>query len=267
MRGGDPVRVGCCMCTWNESRMVPLAVESTKDFVDRYVVVDCDSDDGTREVIEKIGAWWGLDVEVHNKPNMRLRVARAYAIERMKDCNWILICDGDEVFHTDGPNNIMNLKRFLKRKNVVSRAPMNYLSGDLLHTQPGKTRLVGHKFLYHNNGTLEAYPTRRYDLPVMRGSVINLNRVYKFNCNVKSPRRMFLRNYWYEWCKASDAYKRVGIEEYVKRKLGVEDLTESINRWWREYKDTLAEYDEEKYGYYPRVIREYIHRGRIRGCG
>jgi hypothetical protein len=28
------------MCTWEEEQMAPLAIESTKDFVDRYIVVD-----------------------------------------------------------------------------------------------------------------------------------------------------------------------------------------------------------------------------------
>lgn len=255
--------VASVICTWDEARMAPLAIESTKDFVDEYIVVDAGSVDGTRKVINECADRWDLKISIYDKPDMRLRFARMFAIEQT-DADWILIQDGDEIFHTDGPNSIHNLRTMLDKENVVYRAPMNYLYRDLLHTQKKKTRLPGHMFLYHNNGTFSLRPAKR-DLPGYKGNLVNLEKVYKFNCNVKSPKRMFLRNHWYDWSK-TDAHETYTIEEFVRRKLDVPDLTPVIEEWYnKRMGENLVRYDETKYGYYPKVIREYIERGLIYG--
>lgn len=264
------------MCTWNERLMVPLAIESTKDFVDEYVVVDKGSEDGTVNAIEECAERWGLNVHIYVRPDLILRFARLFAIGRA-DAEWILIQDGDEVFHTDGPNSIFDL--ILDERNAVYLAPMTYLAGDLLHTCKqlgGKevARQPPHRFLYRNNGTIRLCKDKHGyewlpgddDIPDVDGPEVTLPLVYKFNCNVKSPRKMFMRQYTFGWYKASDAWKECTIEEYVRRKLGVRDLEPVIERWYREYCSGLERYNEGRYGYYPKVIRDYIKKGLIRGA-
>jgi glycosyltransferase involved in cell wall biosynthesis len=116
------------MYTWNERRTVQLAMESTKDFVDRYIIVDKGSDDGTIEAIEECKDKWQLNVDVYVKPGLWLGEARLFAFNSA-DEEWILVQDGDEIFHTDGPNSIYNLRKFLKFQDVVYAAPMNVLCG------------------------------------------------------------------------------------------------------------------------------------------
>jgi len=102
----------------------------------------------------------------------------------------------------------------------------------------------------------------------MIGARIYFSKVYKFNCRVKSPKRMFLRlKYWEEWCKETNAFKKYrSVEEYAKAKLGTENLDDHAKKWCEEYsKNVLKPFDEKKYGYYPKIIREYIRRGKIRG--
>ena len=253
------------MCIWEEARMASLAVESTKDFVDEYVVVDAGSTDGTREILRECGDRHGLNMRIFNRPELRLRHARLYAIEQT-DAEWILIQDGDEVYHTDGPGNIESLRTLLGERDVVYRAPMPYLYLDFLHTHQKHPVQPPHMFLYQNNGTFHLRTGRR-DLPGIRGREVVLGRAYKFNCNVKSPRRMFLRNYWWEWCKATDAHETMTLEEFVKKKLQVDDLNPAIEAWMqRQHRNPkIIDYSEELYGYYPKVIREYIGRGMIRG--
>jgi glycosyltransferase involved in cell wall biosynthesis len=251
------------MCTWEEEQMAPLGIESTKDFVDRYIVVDKASEDNTVNVIKKCADEWKLNVEIYVKPDLLLRDARMFAIEKV-DEDWMLILEGDEVFHTDGPNSIFNLKKLLKYRNVVFLTPQTILAGDLLHTCP-PYKQPPHSFLYQNNNTF--YPAElRRDVPEMIGVKIPLSKVYKFNCRVKSPKRAFLRQYWAEWCQTTNAFEKYGsLEEYVKAKLGSKSLDYYAKEWYDRYMRTLELYDPKKYGYYPKVIREYIDKANIRG--
>jgi hypothetical protein len=176
-----------------------------------------------------------------------------------------MIQDGDEIFHTDGPNSIFNLKKLLIFRNVLYAAPMITIAGDFLHTTKDVPKQAPHAFLHHNNHAF--YLHRRGDGPEMIGVKIYLLKAYKFNCKVKSPERMFLRTYWWEWCIGTDAFKRYkSVEEYVKAKLGTENLEEHIKKYYNDYyASILAPYDEKKLGYYPQVIRKYIKRGMTRG--
>ena len=139
-------------------------------------------------------------------------------MERIEE-PWILVQDGDEVFHTDGPQNIESLRHFMDRENVLICTPMIALMGDLLHVDPELPMMPPHPFLYHNNGTLRASkstpkPWQGYDLPVMDGWKIGLPKPYKFNCKIKGRR--------------------------------------STNT------SIYPLYDETKYGSYPEVIRRYL---------
>lgn len=259
------------MCTWGEEQMVPLAIESSKDFVDRYIVVDKPAEDNTVEVVKECKDKWKLNIDIYVKPDLPLQDAVTLGISKV-DEDWILFQDGDEVFHTDGPNSIFNLKKLLRFRNVVFYAPMTVLIGDLLHTCTQYTKAtVGvhqppHPFLYHNNHTF--YQHHGEFFPGMVGARVYLSKVYKFNCRVKSPKRMFLRlNYWKEWCKETSAFKKYrSVEEYAKAKLGVQNLEDNAKKWYQEYtENVLKPYDEKKYGYYPKVIREHIRKGKIRG--
>jgi len=73
--------------------------------------------------------------------------------------------------------------------------------------------------------------------------------------------------YWEEWCKETNAFKKYrSVEEYAKAKLGTENLDDYEKKWCEDYsKNVLKLYDEKKYGYYPKILREYIRRGKIRG--
>lgn len=247
--------VACIMCTWMEEKMVPLALESSKDFVSRYIVVDKDGE--TVPVVESCRDKWDLDMEIYVKPEMTLRESRAFAISRI-DEPWVLIQDGDEVFHTDGPNSIFNLRRFMDRPHTLLMTTMNRLCGDIWHTSATYPQQPYHMFLYHNNGTLKI-PDPQQDLPIMKGWKIFLTGSYKFNCSIKSHKRMFLRQFWSEWCKFTEKYLIYpNIEKYVEKDLGI-NIEIEAEKWYKKYIKSLILYDEEKWGYYPEIIRKYAH--------
>ncbi|MCS7120839.1 MAG: glycosyltransferase [Candidatus Bathyarchaeota archaeon] len=249
------------MCTWNEARMVLLAVESTKDFVDRYIIVDKGSEDGTIELLKKCRDEWKLAMDIYIKPHLIFPEARLFGYQKA-DEDWILVQDGDEVFHTDGPNSIFHLRKYLRLKNVVYAAPKIVLRGDFLHTDKVFPVMAPHHFLFHNNGT---FHIRKGDeAPRFIGVTVYLRKAYIFNCHLKSGKRVFLMlNFWREWCIESEAYKKYSsLEEYAKAKLGVDNIDQIAEEW---YRSRLVPYDEQKFGYYPKVIRKYIKMGMIRG--
>lgn len=247
--------VACIMCTWMEEKIVPFAIESSKDFVNRYIIVDKNGE--TIPVIESCRDKWDLDMEIYIKPNMSLRESRAFALTRIKE-PWILIQDGDEIFHTDGPNSIHGLRNFMDRHNVLLMTPMNRLCGDIWHTSKTAPQQPHHMFLYHNNGTLKI-PSIQGDLPIMKCWKIYLNKTYKFNCAIKSQKRTFLRMFWREWCQYTEKYIIYpNIEDYVREELGINIEVES-EKWYKKYIKSLIPYDEKRWGYYPKVIRKYAH--------
>lgn len=206
------------IATWDEGLMIRYALESSKDFVSRYVIID--KDGSTVPYIEECKDAWDLDVEIHVRPELNRRESRAFGITRICE-PWILLQDGDEVFHTDGPRSIQSLREFMDRPNVVYCTPIVLLMGDLQHTHPKYPIMPPHPFLYHNNGTIRvrAYArTREEDLPIMDGWKIGLPEPYKFNCRIK-PR------------------VRIGLQG---RKMPL--------------------FDVRKFGPYPKVIRHLVHK-------
>jgi len=249
--------VGCIMCTWMEDFTVKLALESTKDFVSRFIVVD-KGEGSTAEIVATCRDDWELNLELYIKPELNLRDSRQFALQRI-DEPWILVQDGDMVFHTDGPLAISNIRGFMDRPNIFLTCPFNCLYGDFKHTWPGKERWAAHPILYHNNGTVRA-PKHEKDLPVMDAWAINLGQPYVFNCLIKPPIRMFLRGYWRDWCMESDAYLRYpNLEKYVVDELKI-DVEKEVGVWFKRYMDALVLYDEKKWGYYPKIIRNYLEK-------
>lgn len=247
--------VACIMCTWDEKFMVPLAIKSSKNFVSRYIIVD--KDGSTVPAIKKCNDRWGLDIEIYVKPNLDLRESRAFALSKI-DEPWIMIQDGDEVFHTDGPNSIFTLRKYMCRRNIILCAPLNILQGDFYHTSQGGTRMSPHPFVYHNNGTIRPPPPPKDQL-VMDGWKIRLPYVYKFNCRVKSPKSLFLRIKTRNLRRNKEEFEGCeNLEEYAIKKMGITDLYEKSKQWYDAYLNNLRIYDEKKWGYYPKILREYM---------
>jgi len=248
--------VACVMCTNGEEDMVSLAMESSKAFVSRYIVVD--KDGSTIPTIEACRGRWDLDMETHVRPDLDLRESRAFALTRI-DEPWILVQDGDEVFHTDGPNSISGLRRYMNRPHVYFTSPKNRLVGDFQHTAPSVPQQGPHRFLFHNNGTVRA-PDSPADIPVMRGWRIALTEPYIFNCLVKKPRRVYIKQFWREWNKETGYHHEYpSIEAYIVEKLGI-DMDAEVEEWYRVFMANLISYDEGRWGYYPEIIRREIKR-------
>jgi len=266
-----PTSIEGIMCLWNEEDNVARAIESTKDFVDSYIVVD-NSDDGTLDIVRECQQRWGLSMQIFYKPNLPdLAEKRFWAFQQSK-ADWLLVVDGDHVYHTDGPNAIQQIRPQLEKtqKDVVWFSTSIWLwgppGGFTTWRKPWRKDapiLIPHPFLYRNSSALKpalSYPTA--DLPhIPAASRIDFpNPPVFFDVCCKNPKRSFLRARLVNW-RAADNYKRwPTLESFVQYQLQTKDLRPWIERWWKEKLEELLPYNSATWGYYPKILREAMGR-------
>lgn len=243
LQDGD---VAAILCVWDEQDNVSLAIESTKDFVSRYVVVDKNGD--TIPVIREVQDRYGLDVEYHVRPELTLREARLFAASRITE-PWIMIQDGDEVI-----DHANELRRYMRYPNTVYKSRKNVIIKDRYHTQPLNNGY--HSFLYHNNGTLKPHRKPRPDIPDYEGRPVYLAGVIRTNLSgLKSPERLFYyHRYWLEYQMSGLVDRYPTIEEYVKHHLKEDVTEEEIQTWYSEYVGSAIPYDHTVQGPMPEVL-------------
>lgn len=243
LQDGEVVAI---MCVWDEQDNVSMAIESTKDFVSRYIVVDKNGD--TVPVIRDVQNRWGLDVEYHVRPELTLREARLFAASRVTE-PWILIQDGDEVI-----DHANELRKYMKYPNTFFKSRKNVLIKDSYHTQPLNNGY--HNFLYHNNGNLKPHRKSRPDIPDYKGRPIYLSEVIRTNLSgLKSPKRLFYYHmYWVKYQTSGLVSRYPTIEDYVKRHLKEDVTDEEIQTWYSEYVRSAIPYDPTVQGPKPEVL-------------
>ena len=255
------MKIAGIMCTLDEEIMAPLAIESIKNFVDELIVIDGGSNDHTVEFIESITDMYKIPLKLEVRADLRLRDARLHAI-KLTDADWVLIIDGDEVYHTDRENNIEQLREIMELQGAcVFRAPMNNLYLDFWTSRTTQAQGAGHKFLYRNDGNIK--PAGLRDLPDYDGRQVYLDKVFKFNCSIKTHRRMFMRRWWYRWSKKYSG--SLSFVDYVLDWKGwsLEELDARAHKWHKERytKNDIERYDPDRYGYLPAVIRWFVEEG------
>ncbi len=82
--------VTLCMLTRNEADRVTASLEAARDRVERILVLDAESDDGTRELAAAAGA------EVEVRPWRGFVDARRHLLSRATS-EWVLMIDADEI--------------------------------------------------------------------------------------------------------------------------------------------------------------------------
>ena len=179
--------VGCMMVIWNEQETIQVAIESSMCFVDRYVVVDRDG--ATIPLIEELQKKHNFKADYYVEPDLDVWEARRFALKKLTE-PWILVQDGDEVFHTSGKFTLLGLKQRMTHPHTYFRSRKNILLDDMKHTR----RMQGgyHNFLLHNNGTIRipGDSTRGFghDIPRMAGVGIYLKGIYIYNFCINKSR-------------------------------------------------------------------------------
>ncbi len=247
--------------------MVALAIESTKDFVDSYVVVD-NSDDRTLDIIRECQRRWGLEMKIFHKPDLPDLAEKRYWAMRQSKADWLMFVDGDHVFHTDGPSAVQQIRPCLEDlEDAVWFSTSNYLWGP-----PGSFAtwrsampdqkdpiLIPHPFLYRNSPKLEAclgvFTADLPHLPESRYREFPTPPAFWDVC-CKSPKRLFLRGWLIQWRTAQDYERYPTLETFVRAQLHPATLEERLPSWWEGEARWLFPYDEQRWGYYPKTLRQ-----------
>jgi len=259
-------------------------LESTKDIVYEYIVVIKKGIDKTKEVVEICKKKWNLNLKIIES-ELKLREARKLAFEISKNyADYYLIQDGDEIYFTTDE------LRQSKRKTIIDlinenydhcETSMIYLRHDLLSTQSNLTWLIPHPFLiknlpeifWPNKGDL---PYLKYDWSIRKYKLFNTgekNTPFKFDCNVKNFRRLFLREVFTNW---HDSDHDGTIESYAlshhpsvinyKNKINENenDIEVIINHFNNNVNQGIP-YNENQFNVYPKIIKKYIELNLIKG--
>ncbi len=295
-RGGVGVTeapyVVAVMCLWDEALTLPLALDSTRHFVNEYVVVHKIGMDNTAEVLERCVAKWGLKVR-YFVSDMPLRAARLFAVNLTQDyADVYIIQDGDEVFYSSGETAIQNSLRLLYgagygmvmskmvylKQNLVSTMKDSYTPGSSNkwggHTANG-IMLVDHPTIFLNiPGAIVINPDLGIDVPELKGSYdrVTFHRPWKFDVSIKHPLRDFLRGSFLDWSRAGSPGT---IEEFAAKynpqhldavRAGLStSLEESAALRAMVLTRQLQKYSEVEWFPYPDAIRKYVDVGRLRG--
>ena len=278
------------MAVWDEQNMISASIESTKDIVYEYIVIIKKGIDKTREIVELCREKWGLNIKIIES-ELKLREARKLGFKIAENyADYFLIQDGDEIYFTSTEQkkydkSIIDL---MSEDYDFCSTSMIYLKGDFLHTpiniEWATTWLIPHPFLIKNlpeifwpdKGDL---PYLKYNWELRNYKIYNKGEKkypFKFDCNIKNFRRLFLRSVFTPW---HDNNYDGTIEEYafnyhtscIWYKCNVDENETDIEKiisFFEKKDDTykfLKKYDENEYVQYPEVIKKYIDVGLIYG--
>lgn len=280
------------MALWDEALTLPLALDSSRRFVDEYFVVHKLGTDNTADVLQACIDKWGLHVK-YLQSNMTLREARLHAMSATRNyADVFLLQDGDEVMYTEGPTAVGESLRLLfgAGYDVIS-SKMVYLKHNLVSTfkdgyvpgGPGKwgghpangIMLIPHPTIFRNLPEYIMMPeSLTEDVPQLPGRrQLITHEPWKFDVSIKHPLREYLRAFFYEWSAAGSPGT---IEEWAMSHDPRVSADSAKNPDWtlldsaQKHVDQLATeslmpYKESEWHPYPESIRIYINAMRLRG--
>jgi hypothetical protein len=279
------------MCVWEEEKMLPLALNSTKDFVTEYIIINKPGLDDTKKVIFECKDKWNLNIK-YIESDMKLREARKYCVEISQDyADYYLIQDGDEIYFNSGSTNVQNLTKYMNDNYDFCFTSMILINDRLDLTLKNTTWLVPHPFFFKNPKNLinpeDFIWINKGDLPCLScswkykvktyKSAVE-NNPWKFDCTIKNYRRSWLRSVFTAW---HDGDNICTIEEYAekyhhdmiwhKNKFPNITMQEVINITEESKKKILDKlewhniYDENKYFKCPDIITKYKNHNLLFG--
>jgi len=261
------MKISGSMVVYNEADNIEMALLSTKDFCNEMIIVDDYSDDGTPNIIKKVCKREGIKYKlIYPKKEDRGKIYETRSLS-LKNCtgDWILVVDGDFIFHTSGTNNIQNILKEIKGKenmNINLYFPMVFLYGDYWHTIIHRPIGIPHPYFIKNTNSLICKRDNRFfkyqsNTPIIKQQT---STMYGFHAGgVKTPRMLLYRRYWTEWRELNRFDLYPDCWDYVKSKVG-DNIEEKSKIYFRDYMKSYIPYDSKRYCYYPAILKEKMNR-------
>lgn len=255
------------MVTYNEEENIAMAIESAKHMCDRIVIVDDGSYDRTVEIAKRVCSELNFDnLIIEAKHTGKIYDTRDLALRKCKG-DWIVVTDGDFIWHTSGTNDSVGL-RWLATKHTGKNAhvymPLAFLYGDYWHTL--KNRPIGypHPYLVENNPSLRCVKDKRFFKYVTKEPIVkeHSNVVYGFHAGgVKSAEMLLYRRFWTPWRELGDFKTFPTAWSYATHNVG-DNIPMKAKMYFRDYMKAWMKFDTDKYGYYPEILKKKMASGK-----
>lgn len=101
-----PPTICLTMIVKNESKVIRRCIDSVKDYINYWVIVDTGSSDGTQELIKEIMNEYGIPGELHERPWVDFGLNRSENLKLAKGkSDYRLIIDADDVLFVENQQN------------------------------------------------------------------------------------------------------------------------------------------------------------------
>ena len=266
-----PFGVSFIVAVKDEERWIKPCIQSIEEVADEIIVVDSSVLDNTTQIVKNLGE--------KNKKIKHIRfiwdAPNAFALSlhiglASVNYKWVFKWDSDLIAKSTGALQewINQLKTLDKDRYYVIDVPRINLEGDLLH----HPRLLpfgafeGRLFTW--SPELKWGLKNNYVEQVWGDSIwghrfppwFNTKRWYEpyiFHCNIKSPKRMLLRQYWGDYMSRKET-RFQSLEDYaayrVKRDLNI-TMEEAIKKKMSEVQSDLIPYDNKRFGDLPDLLK------------
>jgi glycosyltransferase involved in cell wall biosynthesis len=255
----------------DEERWIKPCIKSIQHVADEIIIIDSSVEDNTTKIVESLAAdnpkikhikfYYGG----HNAIALTYHIGLASA--RYK---WIFKWDSDLVVKS--PEAIQEWVDRLKRLDsnryyAIDAFRINFM-GDLEHLYRSEPFACNGVRIFTWNPELRVELKDNDGEQVIGNTiwgprfplyykVIRWNDPYIFHCNIKNPKRLFIRKYWYDYMIHKDerfknleeyAAYRIQQDEGISMEEGIKRLMELI------MKDTIP-YDNTRFGELPGLIK------------
>jgi hypothetical protein len=260
---GKPDGISALVRVKNEKWWIEPSLLSIKDLVQEYVIVDS-STDGTSIIIKEIREKWGLNI-IHIIDFDEDLVRLSNKGLKLTNFKWVLRWDADFIACENMPRIINDLINNLSRRNYyVVYWPHICLDGDLFHQKSTKPLQTEHWLFTYSPRTTFIQIPHGYEYlytPSYYAKRLSISRPLSFHLKtVKPPERLLFRKYREE-ALSKDLFGKIRYEDYVKKRILEEYNTENIEKasklFWEDFQSRLSPYEVNKYGDYPRILKEY----------
>ena len=276
------MKITGAMVAWDEEKLVDLAIESALTVVDdwTFVIRGDETIAKVEECIKRFGlevSYFLKEMEGPDEKGLPVAEARFQTFDKATG-DWILICDADQIFQTEGDHSVDGVLDLVRGKGsrwgrgnhphdrvLIHGWHLVHLHWDFEHMAAGKNGplCIPHKQLYPNTpgfGWMPALAGR--DLPYGKAKRVNhIEWFMIFNCSIKCHKRYFRRLYKQQWQKARLDYE-LSLDDYIKKLLNIDDINAAAEDWARERSEDLTPYNG-KWGL-PAIIKRELAAGRNR---
>ena len=266
-----PNGVSFIVAVKDEERWIKPCIQSIQDVANEIIVVDSSVQDNTTKIVDEL--------TVNNDKIKHIRFywdgSNAFALSLhiglvSVNYKWVFKWDSDLVAKNPEAMKewIGRLKHLDKDRYYVIDVPRINLEGDLKHhpkslpfgAYEGRLFTWSPELRYalkdNHYEQLTGDSVWGHRLPAWFNN-IRWHEPYIFHCNIKSPKRMLMRQYWGEYMIHKES-RFQSLEEYTSYRVKTDlnlTMDEAIRQKMAEVQADLIPYDKVRFGELPEVLK------------